>query len=130
MLGAALWRFAAPIATEVGCDFARGPCTVPWGDSTLEIATDPRPPRAGVETRFTVRLARGVAALPDAATIEFEMPGMEMGDHRAALTRGTDGASLRGTASLPICPLGGTLWRATLHFEDAPAAELTFQIAP
>ncbi len=129
VVGAAAWRLLAQHQPAAGCDLASGPCTVAWVGGTVEVDVSPRPLRAGHELVFTVR---GLATGAELPILDFTMPGMDMGRHRATLSPCADGHA--GRMTLTICPQGGSRWRLRLLQPDgstlAAGGELVFDVVP
>ncbi len=64
--------------------------------------------------RFRVRVEARGPARPEAVSVRFEMPGMEMGQQPVALA--PDGAGgWSGEAVLPVCATGRTDWVAVVR---------------
>ena len=108
----------------------RGPTfTVRWGGTTLAVDVGSRPLRAGRELTFAVR---GLEATGELPLLDFTMPGMDMGVHRAPLVAA--GGEHLARMTLTTCPQGGSRWRLRLLRSDgsvpADAGELVFDVAP
>jgi nitrogen fixation protein FixH len=107
-------RLERRVAAGVPCDVGDGPCTRPLdggGEVTLELA--PRPLRTMQDLAVRVQ----VAGAPDGAakvSVAFAMPGMEMGENRAALAP-TGGGRFEGKAVLVRCPSGRRDWVAEVQ---------------
>jgi hypothetical protein len=116
--------------TESGtCDLSTGPCSVVLGRTTVEVEIDPRRPAAGEEFQLSLQLAAGhpFDLSGGNGTVDFSMPGMDMGEHLMALEVTSPGL-LEGRIALPTCPMGHSLWRASIRLSDLPATEVTLHV--
>jgi nitrogen fixation protein FixH len=129
--GADRVRLERRLVAAVPCDAGAGPCTraLPGGDEvTLDIG--PRPLRTMAELAVAVTLRRdGAPVEPDAVSVSFAMPGMEMGENRVRLARRGAGR-FEGKAVLVRCPSGRPDWVAavTIGRAGAPAGEVRFPL--
>jgi nitrogen fixation protein FixH len=113
--GADRLRLERRLVAAAPCDVGAGPCTraLPGGEEiTLELA--PRPLRPMTDLAVTVTLRRtGAPVEPDAVSVSFAMPGMEMGENRVRLGRRGAGR-FEGKAVLVRCPSGRPDWVAAV----------------
>jgi hypothetical protein len=94
------------------CDLQAGPCTQPLpggGEVTLEVL--PRPVRAMRDLEFTLTFTPAHAAAGGDVALALGMPGMYMGETRAALAPVGAGV-FRGKGVLVRCPSGRRDWSA------------------
>lgn len=120
-LGERRVRLERRVVVLHACDLAAGPCARPLtggGEVVLELS--PRPLAAMRELGVRVVVRGGIptatptptpalAAAPDAVSVSFSMPGMEMGENRVVLSPAGDGA-WEGKAVLVRCPSGRRDW--------------------
>jgi len=106
-----------------GCDLARGPCAAAAGGLEVRLELSPRPPRALRELELTVDASRGGVPLEGGAVaVELSMPGMYMGENRAALEP-AGGGRHRGRAVLVRCASGRRDWVAEVEVRAAGGGE-------
>ena len=94
------------------CDLQAGPCTQPLpggGEVTLEVL--PRPVRAMRDLEFILTFTPAHAAAGGDVALALGMPGMYMGETRAALAPAGAGV-FRGKGVLVRCPSGRRDWSA------------------
>lgn len=129
VLGLASWRLLAPVAHRGECDLSSQVCPVSLGDQKLEIELIPRRPAPGEELRLVLHPAGGTSSTLDAkvVTVDFSMPGMDMGEHAMELEATGTGA-LEGRIALPSCPMGHSLWQATVRVGGEPQADLVLHV--
>ena len=99
-------------STSTPCDLQAGPCTQPLpggGEVTLEVL--PRPVRAMRDLEFTLTFTPAHAAAGGDVALALGMPGMYMGETRAALAPAGAGV-FRGKGVLVRCPSGRRDWSA------------------
>ncbi|MCB1054591.1 MAG: hypothetical protein KDD11_03665 [Acidobacteria bacterium] len=129
VLGLAAWRLLAPVAHAGQCDLSSQVCSVSRGDQRFEVELLPRHPAPGEELRLVLRAAGG--APPELGTepltVEFSMPGMDMGDHAMTLEPTGTGA-LEGRIALPSCPMGHSLWQASIRIGEEPLGDLVLHV--
>jgi hypothetical protein len=131
VLGLAAWRLLAPAAHAGDCNLSAQVCPASFDGQQLEIELVPRRPAPGEEFRLMLRPASGAPAQLDAAaiTVELSMPGMDMGDHGTRLEP-TPNGTLEGRMALPSCPMGHSLWQASVRAGETPIANLVLHVAP
>jgi hypothetical protein len=106
-----------------GCDLARGPCAAAAAGVEVRLELSPRPPRALRELELTVDASRGGVPLEGAAVaVDLSMPGMYMGENRAALAP-AGGGRHRGKAVLVRCASGRRDWVAEVEVRPAGGGE-------
>lgn len=129
VLGLASWRLLAPVAHRGQCDLSSQVCPVSLGDQKLEIELIPRRPAPGEELRLILRAGSGLSSELDARgiTVDFSMPGMDMGEHAMKLEPTGTGA-LEGRFALPSCPMGHSLWQASVRVGGEPRADLVLHV--
>ena len=98
----ASWRIllsSGLVVTAAGeeCDLGSGPCVLAVGEETLLIDIEPRPIRTGEELQVEVKVRSGWMPITDIdeGEIEFNMPGMDMGDHTFRLAPAGGGRRIR-----------------------------------
>jgi nitrogen fixation protein FixH len=113
--GADRVRLERRLVAVLPCDLNATPCTrgLPGGgEVTLDLG--PRPLKMMTDLAAVVTLRQGGApAEPDAVTIAFAMPGMQMGKNEVRLARAGAGR-FEGKAVLVRCPSGRKDWIATV----------------
>lgn len=118
--GADRVRLERRLVAVAPCDLGARACTrvLPGGgEVTLELG--PRPLRMMTELAAAVTLRQAGAPLePDAVTVSFAMPGMEMGRNEVRLARSGAGR-FEGKAVLVRCPSGRKDWIATVSISRA-----------
>lgn len=122
--GADRVRLERRLVAAAACQLGAGPCTrvLPGGDAvTLELRPRPLRPMAELTAVVTVR-RRGAPAEPDAVTVAFTMPGMDMGRNEVRLVRRGAGR-FEGTAVLVRCHSGRKDWTATVTVAKAGAPD-------
>ncbi|MDY7092930.1 MAG: hypothetical protein SX243_08160 [Acidobacteriota bacterium] len=134
VLGLASWRLLAPVAGAGSCDLSSQPCPLSLGDQELLAELLPRYPAPGEEFLLILRSAPGTATdfdpeaiSPEGVTVEFSMPGMDMGEHQMQLQPTADG-TLGGRIALPSCPMGHSLWQATVRVGEEPVADWVLHV--
>jgi len=103
-------RLERRVLVHAACDLGEGPCTRPLeggGEVTLEIT--PRPLRTMRELAVRVEVQGPPHPGEGEVSVSFLMPGMEMGENRAALAP-AGGGRWEGTAVLVSCPSGRRGW--------------------
>jgi nitrogen fixation protein FixH len=99
-------------AAEPACDVGRAPCEAEAGGTRLGLELSPRPVRALADLAATVTVTRGGAAVEGAeVAVELSMPGMYMGENRAALRPAGPGR-YQGRVVVLRCASGRTDWVA------------------
>jgi nitrogen fixation protein FixH len=99
-------------AAEPGCDLSRGPCGADAGGARLTLELSPRPVRPLADLAATVTLLRDGIPLDGAEVgVEVTMPGMFMGENRAAL-RPLGGGRYEGRLVVMRCASGRSDWIA------------------
>lgn len=129
VLAIAAWRLLAPLMHSTICNLSSGPCSLVVGEVPIVVEIDPRRPMAGEEMKMSLRLA-GDTALRLAegdATVDFTMPGMDMGKHLMTLEVSAPGL-LEGRIALPACPMGHSLWQASIRLLPQPPVEVTLHV--
>lgn len=97
--------------SNAACDLQAGPCRQPLpGGGEVTLAVGPRPVRAMRDLELTVTFTPASAAVAGVA-VAFNMPGMYMGETRAALSSAGDGV-FRGKGVVVRCPSGRRDWVA------------------
>jgi nitrogen fixation protein FixH len=131
-LGEARVRLERRVAARPACDLAAGPCTRPLpGGAEVTLALSPLPPRDMAELRVRADVReRGAPVEGAEVTASFTMPGMEMGENRAALAVAGPGR-YEGPAILVRCPSGRREWVAEIAVArpGAPARAARFSFA-
>ena len=114
---------SATTPSTTACDLQSGPCKQPLpsgGEVTLSIG--PRPVRAMQDLEFTVTVTPASAAAGAEVAIVLTMPGMYMGETRAALAPAGEGV-FRGKGVVVRCSSGRRDWNAdVLVIRDGGAA--------
>jgi nitrogen fixation protein FixH len=123
-------RLERRLAVRAACDAGSGPCTRPLaggGEVTLELSPRPLRTMAELSVRVLLRAPAG-AGEADRVDVSFEMPGMDMGENRTALSR-TGPGRWEGTAVLVRCPSGRRGWVADVAVgRGAPARAARFAL--
>ena len=129
VLAIASWRLLAPLMGSEACDLSSSPCSVVIGQERVEVEILPRRPEPGEEFLMSLRLAeRHTFELSGASGIvDFSMPGMDMGQHRMTLAVSSPNL-LEGRIALPTCPMGHSLWQASIQFSNLPPVEVTLHV--
>ena len=129
VLAIASWKFLAPLIQSGTCDLSAGPCSVVIGEVPAEIEIRPRRPRPGEEMHLTLQLAddQSLEVASGERTVDFSMPGMDMGDHLMTLEASSP-TLLEGRIALPACPMGHSLWQASIRLSDLPPVEVTLHV--
>jgi nitrogen fixation protein FixH len=99
-------------SASAACDVGRAPCAADAGGTRLSLELAPRPVRALADLAATVTVTREGTPVEGAeVSLELSMPGMYMGENRAALR--PDGAGrYAGRAVVLRCASGRTDWVA------------------
>ncbi len=97
------------------------PCSVALGDRQIRFFL---PKKAFYLQVFPVEisLAGFVGSQPDAVSVRFEMPGMNMADNQVQLS--VNDGRWRGRAMLPVCISGRSDWQAVV---DVKVKEKTYR---
>ena len=89
----------------------------------------PRRPQPGEEFRMSLRPVEDSSLeLADAkSTVAFSMPGMDMGEHLMTLEVASPHI-LEGRIALPACPMGHSLWQASIRLSELPPVQVTLHV--
>jgi nitrogen fixation protein FixH len=124
-LGERRVRLERRVAVLPACELAAGPCARPLaggGEVVLELSPRPLAAMRELGVRVVVRggtpTSTATLAAPDAVSVSFSMPGMEMGENRVALSPAGDGA-WEGKAVLVRCPSGRRDWVVQVDVSSA-----------
>ena len=129
VLALAAWRLLAPLMQSATCDLSSGPCAVVLGEVLVDVEIHPRRPGPGEEMHMTLRLAEdhSLEVADGEATVDFSMPGMDMGEHLMTLELSSP-TLFEGRIALPSCPMGHSLWQASIRLADLPPVEVTLHV--
>lgn len=129
VLAIASWRFLAPWTQSGTCDLSSGPCVVAIGGESVEIEIRPRRPKPGEEMHLILHLAdnQSLEVASGERSVDFSMPGMDMGDH-VMMLEASSPILLEGRIALPACPMGHSLWQASIRLSDLPPVEVTLHV--
>lgn len=129
--GADRVRLERRLVAAAPCDLGAGACTRALsGGTEVTLELGPRPLKMMTDLSAVVSLRqRGSPAEPDAVTIAFTMPGMQMGKNEIRLVRRGAGR-FEGKAVLVRCPSGRRDWIAAVSVAraGAPADEVRFPL--
>lgn len=129
VLTIASWRLLAPLVQSGTCDLSSGPCSVVIGGEPVEVEIHPRRPQPGEEIDMTLQLdeEHSLGLADGEETVDFSMPGMDMGEHLMTLEISSPNL-LEGSIALPACPMGHSLWQASIRISDLPPVEVTLHV--
>ena len=129
VLAIASWRLLAPMMESRTSDLSSGPCSVVIGQEAVEVEIRPRRPEPGEEFGMSLQLAAGHALELSGGdgTVDFSMPGMDMGKHLMTLEASSPNV-LEGRIALPACPIGHSMWRASIQISNLPPVEVTLHV--
>jgi hypothetical protein len=99
---------------EPDCLIDKGPCVKILEDQNIQVLLDinPKPVKVMTDLVFTVNLNKSGDPVTDAnITLDLTMPGMFMGINRPAMKHRKNG-TYEGKGVIPVCPHGGTIWKA------------------
>ncbi len=124
------WDAEHPHHAEAPCDLAAARCAAAAGPLRIALDLGPRPLRAMRELQVSAEVREGGVPVERAeVSVAFSMPGMVMGENRAALAPAGPGR-FAGKAVLVRCPSGRGDWRAevTVRRPGAPPATAGFAL--
>ena len=130
VLALASWRLLAPtmLAMQSGsCDLSSGPCNVEIGQVGIEVELHPNRPQPGEEMTMRFTGDRSFEMTGAGNTVDFSMPGMDMGEHLMIL-QATAPDILEGRIALPACPMGHSLWQASIRISEHPPVEVALHV--
>jgi hypothetical protein len=111
---------------RIDCDIHQGPCVKTINGQSLEFDLAPKPVHQMKPLRVKVALKGGET--PDALTVNFTMPDMDMGVNQAILKK-LDGNRYEGGGILPACSSGNRIWKASVTTDSRrPSVEFTFYV--
>ena len=109
---------ASPLVVDTDCDPRREACTAEGEGMRLTLRLIEEVP---VLAPFPVRVTVAPVAAARAVSVDFTMPGMDMGLNRYRL-RDAGNGQWEGTATLPVCTTGRTDWLATVTVQGEAGA--------
>ena len=129
VLAIAAWRLLAPLMESRTCDLGSGPCSVVIGQEPVGVEIHPLRPEPGGEFVMSLEWAErhALELSGDDGTVDFSMPGMDMGKHLMTLEVSSANL-LEGRIALPSCPMGHSLWMATIQLPNLPPVEVTLHV--
>ena len=108
----------------VDCDFSDGTCMV----DNVRITVNPFPFEPMKETTITISGEALNSPGRTPVTLDFTMPGMNMGINRFDILPQGNGAFMARVV-LPRCPRGGRLWRArVLDASQSGITSFSFEV--
>lgn len=135
VLGLASWRLLAPWLQGGRCDLSHQVCAVSFDGQELEVELLPRRPSPGEPLRLVLTSTSGTFGGDggdEEIRVHFsmpgmEMPGMDMGQH-VMEPEVVEPGVLEGRITLPSCPMGQSLWQASIRIGQAPVGELLLHV--
>lgn len=129
VLAIAAWRLVAPLMESRTCNLSSGPCSVVIGQEPVAVEIRPLRPNPGEEFGMSLQLVAGHALELSGGdgTVDFSMPGMDMGQHLMTLEASSPNL-LEGRIALPSCPMGHSLWVASIRLSNLPPVEVTLHV--